>query len=102
MKHFFMPDWVDFARGVKDEEPTLAMQRHLDEGCAKCLKNLEIWRHVMKFAEKEGLYAPLESSVRMVEASFVVRQGMSPGTENFDLPMLVFDSSQVTTAAAGV
>jgi hypothetical protein len=99
MKHFSMQDWVDFARQVKDEELTGAMQRHLDEGCAKCLKNLEIWRHLVKFANKEGRYAPPESAVRMVKASFAARQIMSPRTEKFELATLVFDSSQVAVAA---
>jgi hypothetical protein len=102
MEHFSMQDWVDFARGVKEEEMTTKMQQHLDEGCAKCSKNLDIWRHVMKFAKKEALYTPPESSIRLVEASFAMRQLMSARTKKFELAMLVFDSSEVRTVAAGV
>src|ERR1700680_2068457 len=99
MKHFSMQDWIDFARGVQKGEMTMAMQRHLDEECAKCFKNLEIWRHIVKFTKKEDEYAPPESSVRMVEASFSVRQFMSTRTEKFELATLVFDSSQVALTA---
>lgn len=102
MKHFSMQDCVDFARGVVGEEVTAKMQQHLKEGCAKCLKNIEIWRHVMKFAEKEAQYTPPESSIRVVEASFALRQLMSARTEKFELAMLIFDSSQIKTVAAGV
>jgi hypothetical protein len=102
MKHFSMQDCVDYARGVMEEEEIANIQRHLKEGCAKCLKKIEIWRHVMKFAKKEAQYAPPESSIRVVEASFAMRQLMSAHTEKFELAMLVFDSSQVKTATAGV
>jgi hypothetical protein len=102
MKHFSMQDCVDFARGVTEEVVTAEMQQHLDEECVKCLKNLDIWRHVMKFAKKEARYAPPESSIRVVEASFAMRQLMSARTEKFELAMLVFDSSQVRTVIAGV
>lgn len=102
MKHFSMQDCVDFARGVTKEEVTAEMQQHLDEECVKCLKNLELWRHVMKFAKKEAQYAPPESSIRVVEASFAMRQLMSARTEKFELAMLVFDSSQVKAVTAGV
>jgi len=99
MKHFSMQDCVDFVRWVKDEEETVAMQKHLDEGCTKCLKNLEIWRHILKFANKESQYAPPESSVRIVEASFAMRGLLSARTEKFELATLVFDSSKVALAA---
>ncbi len=102
MKHFSMQDCVDFARGVMEEEVIAKMQQHLNEGCAKCLKNIEIWRQVMKFAKKEAQYAPPESSIRMVEASFAMRQLVSARAEKFELAMLIFDSSQVATVTAGV
>jgi len=102
MKHFSMQDCVDFARGVMEEEVIAKMQQHLKEGCAKCLKNIEIWRHFMKFAKKETQYAPPESSIRLVEASFAMRRLMSARTEKFELAMLVFDSAQVATVTAGV
>lgn len=102
MKHFSMQDCVDFARGVTEEEVTAKMQQHLDEGCVKCFKNLEIWRRVMKFAKKEAQYAPPESAIRLVEASFAMRQLMVARTEKFELAMLVFDSSQVAAVTAGV
>jgi hypothetical protein len=102
MKHFSMQDWVDFVRGFKEEEVAMAMQGHLDKGCVECLKNMETWRHVMKFAKNEGRYTPPQSAIRVVEASFAMRQLMSARTEKFELAMLMFDSSQVATVTAGV
>ena len=102
MKHYSMQDCVDFARGVLEESVIAQMQQHLDEGCDKCSKNIEVWRHVMKFAKKEGQCAPPESSIRLVEASFAIRQLMSARTKKFELATLVFDSSEVTPITAGV
>ena len=99
MTHFSMQDCVDFARGVMEAEGIAKMQQHLKEGCSKCLKNIEIWRHVMKFAKKEAQYTPPDSSIRLVEASFAMRQLMSGGTQKFELATLVFDSSKVVTLA---
>lgn len=102
MKHFSMQDCVDFVRAVKEKEVITKMQQHLDEGCVQCFKNIEIWRRVMKFAKKEGQYAPPESALRLVEASFAVRQLMSARTKKFELATLVFDSSELTPITAGV
>jgi hypothetical protein len=54
MKHFPVTDWIDFARHTMDRGKTIDMQRHLEEGCAKCLKNLEMWRLVVDFAKQRG------------------------------------------------
>jgi hypothetical protein len=102
MEHFSMQDCVDLARGVLEEAVTAQMQHHLDEGCVTCSKNIEIWRKFMKFAKQEGKYAPPESSIRLVEASFAIRQLMSAPTKKFELATLVFDSSEVTPITAGV
>jgi hypothetical protein len=102
MKHFSTQDCVDFVRGVSEKAMTAQMQYHLDEGCDKCFKNIEIWRQFMKFAEKEAQYTPPESSIRLVEASFAMRQLMTARTEKFELATLVFDSSRVSPVTAGV
>jgi hypothetical protein len=99
MKHFSMQDWIDFARQTKERSQAIAMQRHLDEGCTKCLKNLEAWRQVVDFANKEIAYAPPESSVRNVKASFALCKVTSLPAASFELARLVFDSAQEVVAA---
>jgi hypothetical protein len=36
MKHYGIHEWVDFARGARDESGLSAMRAHLETGCADC------------------------------------------------------------------
>ncbi len=94
MKHFPMSDWIDFARHTQEQAKTIAMQQHLDEGCAKCLKNLEMWRYVMDFAKQENSYQPPEASIRAAKAGFALRNVIPFPTGKVELANLVFDSAE--------
>jgi len=94
-----MQDWIDFARQTKERGQTIAMQRHLDEGCSKCWKNREIWRRVVEVANKESRYGPPEPSIRVVRASFALRKVIPFPAGNLELARLVFDSAQQALAA---
>jgi hypothetical protein len=99
LKHFSMSDWIDFARHTEDRAKTIAMQQHLDEGCAKCLKNLEIWRYVMDFANQENDNQPSETSVLSVRAGFALRNVIPFPTGNLEMANLVFDSAEQALVA---
>ncbi len=99
MKHFDAQDWIDFARQAADRRSTSEMQRHLDEGCVKCLKNMEIWRRVVMVAKRESRYEVPESSTRAVRASFALRKVTPFPARKLELATLVFDSSQQPVAA---
>jgi hypothetical protein len=94
LKHFPMSDWIDFAHHAEEREKTKVMQQHLDGGCAKCLKNLEIWRYVMDFASKENAYQPSEASVRAVRVGFALRNVIPFPPGNLEVADLVFDSAK--------
>ncbi len=72
MKHFAMQEWVDFVRGVVSEEQSLAMQKHLDDGCSDCRKPLETWKRVIECADRERSYQPLAAYVHMAKAQFAM------------------------------
>jgi hypothetical protein len=99
VKHFPATDWIDFARHTMERGKTIDMQRHLEEGCAKCLKNLEMWRLVVDFANKEEGYQPPESSVRIARAGFALRNVTPFPTGPLEVASLVFDSFEPALVA---
>jgi hypothetical protein len=93
MKHFASQDWADFVRRVAPPERKIAMERHLDEGCRKCSKNLETWRKVVEFGAKEAGYGPPEASLRTVKGYFGVYK-----PRKLKLARLIFDSFRMPAA----
>src|SRR4029077_2730123 len=63
---------------------------------------METWRMTLNCAKTNVRSTPPESSIRVVEASFAMRQLMSARTEKFELAMLMFDSEHGATVTAGV
>lgn len=100
MEHFSIQDWIDFARQTEMPERAKAMQKHLDEGCVRCSKNVGVWRQIVEFAKQEPNQQPPESSVHVVKASFALRKIRSLETGRVELAKLVFDSA-LAAAASG-
>ena len=99
-KHFVTEEWVDFVNGVLSPERTRDMQKHLDSGCRRCLKELELWHRVRQTARREPEQEVPESAVRHVRSAFAMTQSFK-GARRFEIPRLVFDSLW-RPAAAGV
>jgi hypothetical protein len=93
MKHFSIDDWADYARQVAGSEQKLEMQQHLDEGCSKCLKTLEIWGNIVDFAKHENTYEPPLWAVQAVNASFAARRVVPFLSGKLELAKLLFDSA---------
>src|SRR3989442_1959826 len=72
MKHFALEDWADFMREVVEPLQRAAMQRHLDEGCKRCLRAVAVWQSVLDVARQEANYQPPESTVRSAKAYYGV------------------------------
>lgn len=68
MKHFSLPDWADFARGLADKDKKGAMQAHLDHGCKACSEAAKTWARVRQAAQRERAYEPPESSIRIAKS----------------------------------
>src|SRR3989449_5449084 len=67
MKHFALEDWADFMREVVEPLQRAAMQRHLDEGCKRCLRAVAVWQSVLDVARQEANNQPPKSAVRRSE-----------------------------------
>lgn len=100
MEHFSTEQWVNFVRGVSRGE-TLAMQQHLDEQCAECLKSQNVWRTVMEQSRQSNRVKPPESSLQAVRAGFTLRNVISFPSGKLDLATLQFDSD-LQPLAAGI
>jgi hypothetical protein len=94
MKHFATKIWVDFVRGTTNPATTSEVQKHLDEQCPECLKNISIWRSVMQHTRQSNRMHPPESSVRAVKAGFGLRKVIPFVSGKLDLATLQFDSER--------
>ena len=72
MKHYTEASWADFARKQISAETRTRMQQHIDEGCKRCKKTLEIWQAVTVIAEKEITLTPPEDAVRIAKSQLAV------------------------------
>lgn len=99
MEHFSTQTWVDFVRGLTDKKTTKEMQRHLDESCGNCLKNLKLWGGVMEQAKQHKQIEPPGAAVQAVKASFRVRKVVPFPSGRLDLATLQFDSDRQPVAA---
>jgi len=88
--HFAAEEWADFARGALPGDIEGEMRRHLEAGCEECAATLRLWTAVHATARKEEEYQPPEGALRIVRASFRVRQ--SELARKPSLARLVFDS----------
>jgi hypothetical protein len=101
MKHFPEEDWIDFVREVGDRVQRTAMRKHLDEGCSKCMKTMEIWRQIVRQTKHRAVFEPPAWAVEAAQASFALRNVIPFPTGKLELAMLVSDSA-LQPAAAGV
>jgi hypothetical protein len=99
MKHYGIPEWVDFARGVTPEQEGSVMREHLATGCLEC-------RRVAAFCDKLAhiclAMAPRrvpEFAVRNAQAIFPIRWPDRPRRPVL-LPVdLIYDSFLVPVPA---
>ena len=91
-KHFASEDWADFVNGQVSSEQSQAMQSHLDTGCSRCSKNVDLWRNVSRAAQRESSYEPPQSVVRHVRSAFAMIAEPKRPKRVFEIPRLVFDS----------
>jgi hypothetical protein len=96
MEHFSIDEWVDFARGIGRKEKSAKMRVHLDQGCTKCSKTLETWRHIVNFANQERGFEPPAYALQAVKTSFILHKTFS-AKENkgkkFEIARVLFDSA---------
>jgi hypothetical protein len=92
MKHFALEDWADFMREVVEPLQRAAMQRHLDEGCKRCLRAVAVWQSVLDVARQEANNQPPESAVRAAKAYYGVYGPEERLSGAAKIAELIFDS----------
>jgi hypothetical protein len=90
MSHFSLEEWADFTRGVVSVEKRELMQRHINEGCTRCLKACQTWKEIQGMLRSDDLYAPPDHAVRFAQGNFA-SQVSKVVRENWRLAELVFD-----------
>ncbi len=92
MKHFALEDWADFVREVGEPIQRAAMQRHLNEGCKRCLRAVAVWQSVLDISRQEANYQPPESAVRSARAYYGVYRPQVGLSGVAKIAELIFDS----------
>jgi hypothetical protein len=91
MKDYTIAEWIDFSRGVTDENEAVRMRAHLTE-CAECRKVLEFCRKLAQTCGALAASAVPASSERLAMA-ILPRPAAPIPRRRFRIPLeLVFDS----------
>ena len=94
MSHFAEQDWIEFTRDKVTAERCEAMQQHLDADCETCWKSLELWRHTLEMADREGGYQPPKNAVRSVKGTFALYKPAGVGSRVREFAQLILDTFQ--------
>ena len=91
MKHFSLEQWTDFVRGVGEDGARIAMAAHLDAGCARCAKSVEVLRRAATVLATEGQYQVPEYALRCARAIFSTRRAQTVRSPRVPVH-LIYDS----------
>ena len=72
-RHYDVPEWADFVRGLGDDAQRSAMQQHLSAGCARCGEFVGTLQRFAPIAAGEAQYEPPAEVVLRAEAMFQPR-----------------------------
>jgi len=70
MEHFTIEKWIDFVNQAVDTNEKQLLERHLEQGCKRCMKTVSLWQRVRQLAASEASYQPPEGAVRIAKAAF--------------------------------
>ena len=70
MEHFTTEKWIDFVNQVVATSEKLLMEKHLEQGCKRCMETVSLWQKVRHSAAAEWNYQPPKDSVRLAKAVF--------------------------------
>lgn len=70
MEHFTTEKWIDFAHQVVATNERELMEKHLKQGCKRCMKTVSMWQRVQQSTAAERSYQPPEDIVRVAKAAF--------------------------------
>jgi predicted anti-sigma-YlaC factor YlaD len=70
MEHFTTEKWIDFVNQAVAVNEKVLMEKHLGQGCKRCMETVSLWQKVRQSAAVERDYQPPEDSVRLAKAAF--------------------------------
>jgi len=70
MEHLSTEKWIDFVNQAVTADEKQLMEKHLKQGCKRCLETVSLWQRVRQSAAKEAQYQPPENNVRVAKAAF--------------------------------
>lgn len=92
MKHFTTEEWIDFVNRAVSPGESREMERHLKDGCKRCLETVSIWQRVQKSAATDRNYQPPADTVRVVKAAFAAAGLKGQRKESRGRISVLFDS----------
>jgi hypothetical protein len=92
MNHFPPGDWIDLARGVLEPAQAARLESHLRQECEECRKSSELWRQLLRCADREAGYEPPESAVSAAKTAYVSAEPARWLPRLAHFARLVFDS----------
>ena len=70
MEHFTTEKWIDFVNQAMTIDEKELMEKHLRQGCKRCMETVSLWQRVRQSAAAERNYQPPEDTVRLAKAAF--------------------------------
>ncbi len=70
MEHFTTEKWIDFVNHFVTASENQLMEKHLNQGCKRCMETVLLWERVRQSAASEANYQPPEGAVRVAKAAF--------------------------------
>ena len=92
MAHFTTEKWIDFVNQVVTGEEKKLMEKHLEQGCKRCMQTVSMWQKVRESAAAEANYQPPVQTVKLAKAAFAAA-GLSTKRKGADSRIeVLFDS----------
>jgi hypothetical protein len=70
MKHLTTEEGIDLVNQVLSPSQKLALERHLECGCERCMKTMSRWHRIRRMAAAEASHQPPNEAVRIAKVSF--------------------------------
>lgn len=91
-QHYEPGEWVDFVRGVVENETRARMQSHLDTGCAECGEQAEFFSQVAQRARADAALQVPEYAVKNAISIYALQRPAEVRLLPRTIARLVYDS----------
>ena len=91
-EHASEEDWFDFARQQAAPALRARLEQHLEKGCSRCARTVQLWRAVLDVADQEAAYRPPDEALRQLKGDFALRRPKGLLERVAEQAALVFDS----------